>query len=108
MSRVIAIDWDGHMMVERREIRYVLPQPVDLNTASFELLMLVRGIGQNYAKRIIEGRPYQSVAALVAKRRLPKYVLERIRRQITIGQPSRKDNRGRFHEEPLMADRDLL
>lgn len=35
---------------------------IDFNTASFEVLMLLKGVGEITAQRIIENRPYKSLA----------------------------------------------
>jgi competence protein ComEA len=52
--------------------------PVDLNTASESDLEALPGIGVAYAKRIVENRPYSSVAEL-SKAGVPASTIEKIR-----------------------------
>ena len=68
----------GSMLEERKDIRYALSQAIDLNSASYDELRRLRGIGANYAMRIIELRPFYSIDAVATKARIPTYVLERI------------------------------
>lgn len=51
--------------------------PVDLNTASEADLEKLPGVGPAYAKRIVAGRPYASVADL-SRANLPKRTLEKV------------------------------
>lgn len=58
-------------------------QKINLNTASEEELQELRGVGEVTAKKIIAGRPYQSVADLV-KAGVPKATVEKIRAAVTV------------------------
>jgi competence ComEA-like helix-hairpin-helix protein len=42
-----------------------VPVRVDINTATFEELISLKGIGSTLAQRIVSGRPYASVEELV-------------------------------------------
>ncbi len=64
--------------------RVVLPQPININSASRDQLMLLRGIGVTYAERIVEGQPYRTIEDLVSRRRIPLYIYTVIQNHITI------------------------
>jgi competence protein ComEA len=59
---------------------------VDLNTASEKELEALKGVGPATAKKIIEGRPYQSVEDL-AKAGVPAKTIEGIKPFVTVGVP---------------------
>ena len=69
---------------ERKNFRYTMFESIDLNSASYEGLRRLRGIGANYAARIIERRPYCSIDAVLVQAGIPNHVLQRIRSQITL------------------------
>jgi competence protein ComEA len=58
--------------------------PVDLNSATQAQLEGLKGIGPANAKKIIAGRPYQSVDELVGKG-VPAKTVEAIRPMVTVG-----------------------
>jgi DNA uptake protein ComE-like DNA-binding protein len=55
---------------------------VDINSASKEDLMKLNGIGDAYAAKIIEGRPYKAKNQLVSKKILPQGVYDKVSSQI--------------------------
>jgi competence protein ComEA len=57
-------------------------EPIDINSASAEELQSLKGIGDVYAKKIIEGRPYKGKDELVQKNIIPKATYDKIKGQI--------------------------
>ena len=55
---------------------------VDINSASKDELTALPGIGDTYAQKIIDGRPYTSKAQLVSKKVLPKATYDQVKTQI--------------------------
>ena len=62
----------------------VLAGKVDLNSASEAELDKLPGVGKATAKKIIDGRPYQSVGDL-SKAGVPKSTIEKITPLVTVG-----------------------
>ena len=62
----------------------VMPSgPIDLNSASAEDLMTVPGVGEAYARKIIEGRPYKAAADLT-QAGLPAATVEKLKPRIVV------------------------
>ena len=59
-------------------------EPVDLNSASEKELTELSGITPNYARKIIDGRPYRDKRDLVIKGILPRSEYAKIQDQITV------------------------
>lgn len=62
---------------------------IDINTATADQLKSVPGIGDAYAKRIIDGRPYTAKNQLVTRGLLPQGVYDKIKDQIIANKPKK-------------------
>jgi len=62
---------------------------VDINTASKEQLKSIPGIGDAYAKKIIDNRPYVKKDQLVSKKVVPQGVYDKIKDMIIAKQPKK-------------------
>ena len=77
---------------ERKTSQKVVDQktePIDINTADFDALVSLPGIGKVVAQRIIDYRkehgPFKKVEELVNVKGIGEHLLERVRDKVTVG-----------------------
>jgi competence protein ComEA len=63
----------------KSEMKDMGHEPLDLNTASEADLKMIPGIGDAYAKKIVQNRPYKRKDELVQKKVLPKATYDKIK-----------------------------
>jgi len=63
-------------------VRAARDMALDINTAQLPRLKSLTGIGEHYAKKIVEGRPYRDREELLTRQVLPHYIYGRIRERL--------------------------
>ena len=61
-------------------------EPLDINSAKPDELKALPGIGDAYAKKIIDGRPYKRKDELVQKKIIPQATYDKVKDQIVAKQ----------------------
>ncbi|WP_255550876.1 helix-hairpin-helix domain-containing protein [Granulicella sp. dw_53] len=68
----------------------IVADKVDINTATANQLQTFPSMGAEYAKRIIEGRPYANKGQLVSRGVIPAGTYEQIKDQIIATRPKKE------------------
>ena len=79
----------GAMKAAGQKVEAAKKELIDINTASKEQLKSIPGVGDAYAQKIIDGRPYVKKDQLVSKKVVPKGTYDKIKGWIIAKQPKK-------------------
>lgn len=85
-GRTAAIEERAAEGVREMPIRAARDLSLDINTAQVPRLKSLTGIGDHYAKKIVEGRPYHHREELLTREILPEFIYGRIMERLVAGQ----------------------
>ena len=69
------------------QVRAARDMALDINTVQLPRLKSLTGIGEHYAKKIVEGRPYRDREELLTRHILPQYIYGRIMDRLCVSRP---------------------
>ena len=75
------------MPVKKEAAKAVAATTVDINSATLDELKALPGVGDAYAQKIIDGRPYKGRNELLDKKILPEAVYGKVRMLVKARQP---------------------
>jgi competence protein ComEA len=78
-----------HLVAQAVTMKPAAAAPLDINTATADQLKALPGIGDAYAKRIIDGRPYTAKNQLTIKGIIPQKTYDGIKDQIVATHPKK-------------------
>jgi|GEM_PF-3015068 DNA uptake protein ComE-like DNA-binding protein len=79
-----AVQKAGSKTETLRSTGRVVAQVLNINTAPLDKLEALPGVGDMYAQKVIDGRPYKATEELVSKKVVPKAVYQKISKFITV------------------------
>jgi competence protein ComEA len=65
-------------------LKAVTGTPLDLNSASLDQLKALPGVSEQYAKKILDGRPFKRVDELLSKKIVPQSVYDQIKSLVAV------------------------
>ena len=77
----------AEMPVKKEAAKAVAATTVDINSATLDELKALPGVGDAYAQKIVDGRPYKGRNELLDKKILPEAVYGKVRLLVKARQP---------------------